>query len=698
MKQCTFIFFLITTHLQSQWIQSSGPGGGIITAFAVSSSTLFAGTATGGVYRSTNNGDSWTFSSAGLTNMRITSLVVSNEKLFAGTSGSGVFYSTDNGTHWNANNKGLEFENVTSIAVFGTNIFVASQNGIFRSTDNGDNWVAVRSNTYINTLIVAGNYIFAGTNGYGLLRSTNNGNSWDIKLYNNNSSLGNVDILERLETNLFAKLNNKLFRSTDSGNSWNNINDSLPITAVVTSGKNLFATKDYGEILRSTDNGATWTVVSNDLYLKILKTITVFNNNLFIGTENYGVYRSTNNGGNWSAVNYGLANINSSNFIISKANLFVGTEHQGVFRSTNNGSNWIETNNSDFPKGYNSLNRWSGVIPVNCLAASEGNLFAATGGSGVYRSTNNGDNWTAVNNGLASYINVLLVSGTSIYAGGGGVYHSTNNGEQWILSDSSIRSLPISSLAVIGSKLFAGCAKQGVGVLFSTNYGASWDTIQRNLTPINFVTSLAVLDTNLFVGTFYGVYKLKNDTLVRMDGIPGIPIYSLAVSNKNIFVRNDRGVFLSTNNGTSWADKSDGLPKYTQGVITHSVLNTFAVYDENIFFGTASFGVWKRPLTEVITGIGKTNTNHPMEFILSQNYPNPFNPTTTIKYALHKSGIVKLIIYDALGRQIRTLVDETKTAGSYHVVFNAVNLSSGIYYFRLQSNEFVQTKKLILMK
>jgi Secretion system C-terminal sorting domain len=88
----------------------------------------------------------------------------------------------------------------------------------------------------------------------------------------------------------------------------------------------------------------------------------------------------------------------------------------------------------------------------------------------------------------------------------------------------------------------------------------------------------------------------------------------------------------------------------------------------------------------------------PQEFFLSQNYPNPFNPTTVIRYQLAKTGIVRLNVYDVLGRQIATLVDEVKSAGLYTAAFNAANLPSGVYFYRLHAGSFADTKKLILLK
>ena len=86
------------------------------------------------------------------------------------------------------------------------------------------------------------------------------------------------------------------------------------------------------------------------------------------------------------------------------------------------------------------------------------------------------------------------------------------------------------------------------------------------------------------------------------------------------------------------------------------------------------------------------------EFNVSQNYPNPFNPSTKIKYSLNQYGYVSLKVYDVLGKEVATLVNEDKSVGNYEVSFNASNLASGIYYYQFRAGEFVETKKMILLK
>ena len=99
-----------------------------------------------------------------------------------------------------------------------------------------------------------------------------------------------------------------------------------------------------------------------------------------------------------------------------------------------------------------------------------------------------------------------------------------------------------------------------------------------------------------------------------------------------------------------------------------------------------------------ITGITQNNNETPSKFSLSQNYPNPFNPTTNIKFAVPSTGLVKLVVFDVLGREVATLVNEVKTVGNYTVDFNASSLSSGVYFYRIDAGEFTATKKMLLVK
>jgi hypothetical protein len=347
----------------------------------------------------------------------------------------------------------------------------------------------------------------------------------------------------------------------------------------------------------------------------------------------------------------GLTNTVVNALVANDMDLFAGTSSGGVFLSTNSGASWTAVNlglRDPF---------------VNALAYSGRNLFAATRDSGVYLSTNNGTSWTAINTGLTSLsVWSLAVSGTNIFAGIlGGIYLSTNNGTTWakVLSLSGTH---VWDFAVSGTNIVAGVSTGAVyGVYLSTNNGTSWNPSTSGLPPNWDVNALAVRGTNLFAGTF-------------------------------------GGVFLSTNNGASWAAVNLGLPDT-------SYINALIINGNYLFAGTwNNGGVWRRPLSEMITSVERLSTDLPTHFNLDQNYPNPFNPSTTIQYGLPARSTVRLVIYNVLGQTIKELINSEQQAGYQSLVWNA-NVSSGMYFYRLEavSNEtnskrFVGTKKMLLLR
>jgi len=167
-------------------------------------------------------------------------------------------------------------------------------------------------------------------------------------------------------------------------------------------------------------------------------------------------------------------------------------------------------------------------------------------------------------------------------------------------------------------------------------------------------------------------------------------VYSFAVSGTNIFAGTGVGVLLSTNNGRNWTQVNNGL--------TCTYVNALAVSGTNIFAGTYRSGVWKRPLSEFTTDVSKEIKGLPQEFTLFQNHPNPFNPNTVISYSLPSDSKVKLIVYNTLGQKVKILENEFKNAGNYSVTFNASELPSGIYFYKLETGQFSQIKKMILIK
>ena len=109
--------------------------------------------------------------------------------------------------------------------------------------------------------------------------------------------------------------------------------------------------------------------------------------------------------------------------------------------------------------------------------------------------------------------------------------------------------------------------------------------------------------------------------------------------------------------------------------------------------------IWANVLNWNVTGISDEELNQiPQKYVLNQNYPNPFNTKTRISYQLATNSDVELSIYNLLGQKVATLVKKKQTAGSYKIKWDASNFSSGVYLYRLQAGNFIETKKLVVLK
>ncbi|HWA05717.1 MAG TPA: T9SS type A sorting domain-containing protein, partial [Ignavibacteria bacterium] len=111
-----------------------------------------------------------------------------------------------------------------------------------------------------------------------------------------------------------------------------------------------------------------------------------------------------------------------------------------------------------------------------------------------------------------------------------------------------------------------------------------------------------------------------------------------------------------------------------------------------------STGLYVLRSTVLPIGINTGNNNLPATFKLGQNYPNPFNPVTKIQYSLPRNSYIRLQIYDASGRFVKSIVDGFESAGEHFAVFNGGNLASGVYFYVLQAGEYVESKKMVLIK
>ncbi len=247
-------------------------------------------------------------------------------------------------------------------------------------------------------------------------------------------------------------------------------------------------------------------------------------------------------------------------------------------------------------------------------------------------------------------VHTLALLGTDIFAGTeNGIFLSTNNAANWISVNNGLTNLDIRTLAAWGNYLYAG--SWGGGVFLSSNSGSSWNSVNSGLTNL-LVNTLAIDDTVIFAGT-------------------------------------EGGVYFSTNNGLNWIVKNEGIG---------SLNSVYAIdFKNNFVFAGLSNAVWSRPLDELI-GVRRLNELVSEKFYLYQNYPNPFNPNSKIKFQTSKFSHVKLTVFDILGKEIHTLVNGELSPGTYEADFDGSNSPSGIYYYRLNAGDYIETKKMVLLK
>jgi len=146
-------------------------------------------------------------------------------------------------------------------------------------------------------------------------------------------------------------------------------------------------------------------------------------------------------------------------------------------------------------------------------------------------------------------------------------------------------------------------------------------------------------------------------------------------------------------NGTYFVEIFRYMPLFYPDTVFYIGSTSFTYGGSVLVFNSQSFQSDCYNITETSKG-----EKQPKEFILMQNYPNPFNPTTNIKYSIPNFGLVKLKVYDVLGREVANLVNAEKPAGTYEITWFVENLPSGVYFYQLKAGEFIQTKKMVLLR
>lgn len=704
----------------ADWVQTNGPKGGSISSLVAVPETgathLYAGAFR--VWSTVDGGASWTHHTNGLTDPSAFSLIaVANgsggHDIFAGTN-AGVFRSTDSGASWNAINNGLTNLSIQALASGpngsgGTNLYAGAGSftgSAFRSTDNGASWHPIQtglpSGHNVNELFTtSAGTVLAGTSN-GVYRSTNFGGSW-TQVFANQYGFS----FTQNGSTLYAGMSSGVHRSTNDGASWTPINNGIQFTWVYSiaaisgqSGVTLFA--GAGKVLRSTDNGANWTVAENGMpSIGIYALATAPNGSggtdLYAGTAE-GVFRTSNNGDNWTNISFIHSYVHGLGVTPSGA-ILAGTQGGGgkVFRSPDGGASWTDINaqcgGDDFainPQGTNGIS-----------------LFAVDALNGIRKSTNDGVTWTDSNSDISDIeVNSITVipnaDGDShiIVGDYSGMFLSTNDGASWQQREPMFMAMDYATTpnGSGGQDIFAGGFN---GIWKSIDYGLAWSHVA--LGEVVQAMAATANGANLFAGGGpFGVYRSTDHgaswTLVN-NGLTNLGITALlSPDGINLFAAGGDGVFLSSDNGNNWSSVGTGL---TAGVLSLAL----STDGSTLLAGTSAYGVWKRPLSEMIqtgTGIGEM-TAISGAITLHGNLPNPFRQSTTIRYALPKAMPVQLTVYDVTGRTVRTLLNGMQLAGEGAVMWDGRNESGtqvgdGVYLYRLEAGGTDLTRKMIVVR
>jgi hypothetical protein len=668
---------------------------GDIYSFAVIDTLLFA--ASGDVIVTTNNGENWKSVRTGIAGY-VSAVVAKDTNLFAGTLSGTIFLSTNRGALWaRVAETGLPAAEIYALGLNGSKLVAATNNTIFVSTDDGITWTENNeglTGLIINTASISGSNIVSGTD-HGIYISTNSGQSWF-------HSIGPIQ--------------------------------NSPVTSLCSIDTHLFAGTYGTGIYCSTNNGLSWSSAG----FWSAGTMVALDNTLFAGIYGGGVYRSTDFGMNWTPANNGLSNLNV--IVLAQIDNKLLLEGDSTYLSTDAGSTW---------KGISDMGGLH-ILAGNptTLFGVSATVFDAVGNQVVpgkiFTSSDFGRSWSQSDSGISNLSMLSLsMNGPSILAGSwdNGIYHSTNNGMTWVSANDGLPATTVYNLWIDKSVILAGTA-DGVWKRPLSELVPQYQLIKGNAGWNLFSVPLVTPDPLKFTlfptatspaFAFNGTYILS-DTLVNGVG------YWLRFSNQSLnYITGSLLNTLEIPVISGW----NMIGSISEPILASTIASKKGGLITSRFFGYSAgytmvdtilpgYGYWvKIDQDDTLVLSSQTSPRSakcirivptaelpppppnresqpsglPQSFSLSQSYPNPFNPSTTIQYQLPADSKVILKVYNLLGQVVAELVNEVETVGYKSVEWNAVNFSSGVYFYRLEatstsgaSNSFTSVKKMVLIK
>jgi photosystem II stability/assembly factor-like uncharacterized protein len=409
--------------------------------------------------------------------------------------------------------------------------------------------------------------------------------------------------------------------------------------------------------LQSQNCSYTWSP-QNSGTTNLLYTVKAVNEMICWAAGSNGTVRKTTDGGiSWQNGNPNPGVITGDVLCIEaldETNAWATTSSNmftWIYRTINGGNTWVQV--------YNSTNGFINGIKMESLTNGIALGDPIANVWNILRTTNGGLNWTLIstaptaqNAAESGFQNSFHVSFPNLYFGSsfGSVYRSTNNGLTW--SNHLTPGIAIYVLAVYSNSANLSFASGSQGMVKSTNAGENYSQI-----PVNGAGNIDNID-----GAGNEVWYLRGQT-----------------------------IYYTTNAGGHWN------PVHT----TQSTMLDIDLVDNTSGCNTAwavGIGGTVRKMTGNLVGINSNNSNLPSAYALHQNYPNPFNPATKISFSIPAAGNTELRIYDLLGNETAEVMSSYLTAGTYDYTFNAENLSSGIYIYKLTSGLYSASRKMILVK
>lgn len=691
--QTLFFFLLITQICFGQtdfWqLQGSPYGKHIQCISAGEAGNVYLSSSDATLFYSSNNGELWTITDYSYSQIQTIAIDTSG-KIYAGSNGEGVFCSTDEGTSWYQINDGLMNSNVLSLTITLENeIFCGTDGGGVYKLINDTSWQYLGlANVQILSLLVKPNgFIYTGTSGYSVFRTTNGGTDWTM-LY---AGIGDDRFINALTVdssgNIYAGTDLGVYKSTNDGDMWYQSNNGLMDTVIyelAVSPSQLILASAGKLLYLSSDGGANW--VPQDLIGAEPECFTVSENGYVFAGNVLGVYRSEGDISNWTRLNYGLTNGEKIQSICfsNNDNLFVGLS-TGAYSSDDNGISWRRTELGD-----------ENVIALY-LVKPNGFLIAGTE-YGITRSTDNGETWSdKTGYWYAHKVSFGQDAAGNLYTGyaepgwwwgSGAVLISTNFGENWDIT--ALSGPPINAMNVNPSGVVI-VARADSGIYVSADQGATW--VDKGLNVQNISTVLYSNSGCMFAGTEDGIlYRSCDNGVNWLDiSIPDFKAINCILFNSigQIFLSDSNGVFISADNGDNWSNLNSGL--------TDTCIYTLMINNSDyLYAGSASGNIYKS--RQSVSGFSESTSELPQSFYLGQNYPNPFNPSTTICFSVPQRVHVQLKVFDVIGSEISTLVNEELEAGNYNINFIANSLSSGVYIYQMRAGTYSESKKMMLVR